>query len=313
MLAIEQELATLFASKSYVATTELKSEAPKSKNQIRREARSALRKSLRSAYCEAKREKQRQKRAKSARPHTIDTQDSPSEIDKGDTCGAVVLSNCESPMEIKPASFATQPPNSLETLNSEQTKENGGWVLFDTAFDELMLPKERSSLAAQLARCHGMNKRSPSGFCKMLIGPISPDFSLLLEKYCAILWKNVTLFAELPKKSALPSLKGEDSLFHSEEQAAPAPGKGATNLKILYLSADAEHVLTESEMNDPELCIVIGALVDRNRHKGAGMRRAQELGIPAARLPIQESGVSLNSSTVLTVNQGSTLCIYPSF
>jgi tRNA (guanine9-N1)-methyltransferase len=48
---------------------------------------------------------------------------------------------------------------------------------------------------------------------------------------------------------------------------------------------------------------VIGAFVDKNRHKGLTARKAAELGIPTARLPINEF-VALTGCTVMTTLHG---------
>ena len=72
--------------------------------------------------------------------------------------------------------------------------------------------------------------------------------------------------------------------------------------KLLYLSADAERELSASL--DPGSTLVIGGLVDRNRHRGAARSRALSLGIEAARLPLRSlGGAALSSSGVLTVDQ----------
>ena len=307
----------LFTLKPHHATAEPKDETKKSKNQLKREARSALRQSMCGSYRELKREKQRQKRSKSSSISDVSRVISISELKYGSALDVEPSLTSEKRPEIQfiptrdqeQHPIIQQQPDELNDLKDQSLRHSRGLVLFDTAFDTLMLPKERSSLVAQLARCHGTNKRFLDSFYKLLIGPLSPQLSLLLDKYCAVHWENVSFFPKL-QGTAIPDVsKAEEASIDSrndETIGLPSLNEGGIMppLRIFYLSADAEHILTESEMAGPLVCIVIGALVDRNRHKGAGLKRAKELGIPAVRLPIQESGILLNTSTVLTVNQG---------
>lgn len=58
-----------------------------------------------------------------------------------------------------------------------------------------------------------------------------------------------------------------------------------------------------------EANIVIGGLVDRNRHKGVTHARQKEKGVPTYRLPLDQ--VVLKSAKVLTCNQVvQMLCCY---
>ncbi|OBT65824.1 hypothetical protein VE03_03372 [Pseudogymnoascus sp. 23342-1-I1] len=71
-----------------------------------------------------------------------------------------------------------------------------------------------------------------------------------------------------------------------------------TTPQIVYLSSDSEHTL---DSLSPYTTYVIGGIVDKNRHKGLCHRRANELGIPTAKLPIGEY-MQMQSRTVLTTN-----------
>lgn len=72
----------------------------------------------------------------------------------------------------------------------------------------------------------------------------------------------------------------------------------------IYLTADApatkEHIVENIESSK---VYIIGGLVDRNRHKGLTYRKADELGLRTARLPIEEN-VTLIGSPSLTTNHG---------
>ncbi|KFZ09996.1 hypothetical protein V501_05382 [Pseudogymnoascus sp. VKM F-4519 (FW-2642)] len=71
-----------------------------------------------------------------------------------------------------------------------------------------------------------------------------------------------------------------------------------TTPQVVYLSSDSEHTL---DSLSPYTTYVIGGIVDKNRHKGLCHKRANELGIPTAKLPIGEY-MQMQSRTVLTTN-----------
>ena len=83
----------------------------------------------------------------------------------------------------------------------------------------------------------------------------------------------------------------------------PSPSSPPPNRKkIVYLSADSDREL--SDLLDPRTTLVVGGLVDRNRHRGAAASRAASLGMETARLPLKTLGKAvLSSSGVLTVDQ----------
>lgn len=71
-----------------------------------------------------------------------------------------------------------------------------------------------------------------------------------------------------------------------------------TTPQLVYLSSDSEHTL---DSLSPYTTYIIGGIVDKNRHKGLCHRRAMELGIPTAKLPIGEY-MQMQSRTVLATN-----------
>lgn len=80
-------------------------------------------------------------------------------------------------------------------------------------------------------------------------------------------------------------------------RAPSAAERSLPRASVVYLSADAAETLSEPQPF-PAAVYVIGGLVDRNRHKGAGAARAAALGVRCARLPIAES--TTNGARVLT-------------
>eukprot|EP00656_Telonema_subtile_P052114 TRINITY_DN7172_c0_g1_i1.p1 TRINITY_DN7172_c0_g1~~TRINITY_DN7172_c0_g1_i1.p1 ORF type:complete len:157 (-),score=56.19 TRINITY_DN7172_c0_g1_i1:208-678(-) len=69
--------------------------------------------------------------------------------------------------------------------------------------------------------------------------------------------------------------------------------------QMIYLTAESENTLHEL---DEATVYVIGAVVDRNRHKGMCEKLATEAGIRTARLPIQEH-MDMESRVVITIDQ----------
>jgi tRNA (guanine9-N1)-methyltransferase len=65
------------------------------------------------------------------------------------------------------------------------------------------------------------------------------------------------------------------------------------------LTADSETLV---DTLDPSKTYIIGGIVDHNRHKLLTFNKAQKEGLKTGRLPIRESGVTLTTSAVLTVN-----------
>ncbi len=70
--------------------------------------------------------------------------------------------------------------------------------------------------------------------------------------------------------------------------------------QLVYLTADSENIVEEL---DESKVYIIGGLVDRNRHKNICFKKATELGIATARLPIDRY-IDMKSRSVLTINQG---------
>jgi len=169
----------------------------------------------------------------------------------------------------------------------------------DPAYDALMTPRERSSLASQLRACYASNAASPHPLRLTFAG-----FSAAWEA----------------------ALGGASSGLHAWQVgrtpegyvdaavAAGGAGDGKTPQRIVYLTADSPH---EVEVLEPGVAYVIGGLVDRNRHKGIAAGRAAEAAeassssaasISTARLPIS-AHLARAASAVLTVDQVARLLV----
>jgi tRNA (guanine9-N1)-methyltransferase len=150
---------------------------------------------------------------------------------------------------------------------------NGGTILMDCSFDDLMTEKEVTSLSTQITRAYSAVRLAPIT-STLTIAPFNKN----LKKR----------FTEDMKKSGYWNWKNVE--FQEEDFTIDDPSKA------IYLSADSDEVLEEL---DPSITYIIGGIVDKNRHKLICKEKAEGLGIKTARLPIGEH-VKLNGRTVLT-------------
>jgi tRNA (guanine9-N1)-methyltransferase len=113
---------------------------------------------------------------------------------------------------------------------------------------------------------------------------------LLKERFDTILlghknWKNIRLIpedfvraAELAKEAMSGPKGGKlDGPFAEQPDAKPEDGE------VIYLSSDSENTLTELK---PYSTYIVGALVDKNRHKAVCYNKAVASGVKTAKLPI---------------------------
>lgn len=174
--------------------------------------------------------------------------------------------------------------------------------VMDCGFDELMMDKERISLASQLTRAYSDNSRS-----KYRVHYVISSFDKLLkERFDTALgktyqnWKGVRTVpedyvqvAEIAKEWMMEPRGGKMvGMFTDKIDAKPEDGE------IVYLSSDSPDTLTELK---PYSTYVIGGLVDKNRHKGICYKQATERGIKTAKLPIGDY-IQMASRSVLTTN-----------
>ncbi|KAL8160821.1 hypothetical protein V2J09_012310 [Rumex salicifolius] len=174
-------------------------------------------------------------------------------------------------------------------------KLHGQNVVIDLQFSDLMTPSEINSLSQQFSTINLRDTGSPLD---------SKSFFLIMYCYavnsrCACpahLWLTACT-GDMDAK--LQTVPGFEKWMIEKEKTSYIEALHDRKDKLVYLSADAETVLDDLDLND---IYIIGGLVDRNRWKGITLKKAQEEGIRTAKLPIGNY-LKMSSSQVLTVNQ----------
>jgi tRNA (guanine9-N1)-methyltransferase len=176
-------------------------------------------------------------------------------------------------------------------------------LILDCGFDDLMLPKEIISLGSQLTRAYSDNARARYRAHLVLSsfgGRLKERFDTVLSKQHEG-WKFVKFTAESfveASHDASTMMKGErGGQLAGAFDPLPAADRDAEG-EIVYLTSDSPDTL---ETLKPNSTYIIGALVDKNRHKGICYKTAMDKGIKTAKLPIGEY-MQMNSRFVLATN-----------
>ena len=200
------------------------------------------------------------------------------------------LANGEIPAQAKKSASSTQLPLT---------------VIFDCDWDNLMFDQELKSLGTQLTRCYADNRQAP--FRTHL--SVSSFGGKLKERFDGVLakqylgWQHFQFFQEdvvAVAEKAKGWMKAKDggrvagALVEEGKDTAQLEAEG----EIVYLSSESEVTLDRLK---PYSTYIIGGLVDKNRHKGICHKKATELGIKTAKLPISEF-LEMKSRQVLATN-----------
>lgn len=189
--------------------------------------------------------------------------------------------------------------------------------VFDCGFDDLMLDKERISLASQLTRCYSDNHHAPfkahiavSSFG----GKLKDRFDNILSGHHQS-WKGVRFLPEDFVEAAQRAKNWMDGpqggvlagTFAGKRTSSDSEEKLVDTWEpdTVYLTSDSPETLTELK---PYSTYIIGGLVDRNRHKGICYKRAMDRGMKTARLPIGEY-MEMTSRFVLATNHVSEIML----
>ncbi|PGH11707.1 hypothetical protein AJ79_04730 [Helicocarpus griseus UAMH5409] len=178
--------------------------------------------------------------------------------------------------------------------------------VIDCDFDDLMVDKERVSLASQITRSYSDNSKAPyrghmvlSSFNKKL----KERFDTVLRKHYTR-WKGATFMQEdyvVAAEQARERMRkptGGKMVGAFADKAGAAEGVKEEEGEIIYLSSDSPNTLTELK---PYSTYIVGGLVDKNRHKGVCYKSAVEKGIKTAKLPIGDY-MQMQSRYVLATN-----------
>ncbi|XP_029943833.1 tRNA methyltransferase 10 homolog B [Salarias fasciatus] len=163
-----------------------------------------------------------------------------------------------------------------------EARSTGLRVCIDLSMTDCMSDKEVSRLACQLRRLYGSNKRATRP-CHLLLSGLREDSRLHRE--CIRMndgFLNYTM--DIAEESCL-------DLFPPET--------------VVYLTPDADEALDSVEADK---VYILGGLVDESIQKKLSFRRASELQVRAARLPIDEHMVKKDNqknfhSKILAINQ----------
>ncbi|MCJ1398652.1 tRNA (guanine(9)-N(1))-methyltransferase [Xylographa trunciseda] len=190
-------------------------------------------------------------------------------------------------------------------------------VIFDCGFDDLMLDKERISLAAQLTRCYSDNHHAPFQFhmaVSSFDGKLKERFDTVLSGHHQS-WKGVRFLAddfveaaEQAKEWMVGPQGGVLAGAFTGKASSDAEGERVVDtgeMETVYLTSDSPDTLTELK---PYSTYIIGGIVDRNRHKGICYKRAMDREMKTARLPIGQY-MDMASRFVLATNHVSEIMV----
>ncbi len=160
-------------------------------------------------------------------------------------------------------------------LDAALAGSGGLRVAIDLSYGDRMSAKEQASLARQLTRCWGANRRAAAP--------------------CGL---HLTGLGSCPA-ACLPTNAGRPDHLSWKVGAHDGDVTEAFPLHdLVFLSPDASEVLTEL---DPSKVYVIGGLVDASVQKQQSLQKACGLGARAVRLPLAEHAVVAHGRLPLTL------------
>jgi len=145
-------------------------------------------------------------------------------------------------------------------------------VVFDLQFEGLMSQRDLGKTLKQIMKCYSLNRR--------LANPLQ---------------LHMTSFTGRAREEMAKNQGFENWDMNFEEGRYE---EALSRDRLVYLTSESEQVITELE---GDKCYIIGGIVDHNSQKGLCHREAEALGIPTARLPIDQY-MQMRTRKVLTVN-----------
>lgn len=152
---------------------------------------------------------------------------------------------------------------------------SGQRIVLDLEFPDKMTENERKSLASQVGYCYSVNGRAAAP-AHLILSGVRGTMAEALARHAS----------DYDRWLATVTAADYVDHFAAERDA------------LVYLTADSPHELSEL---DPAKIYVVGGIVDRNRHKGLCLAKAEAQGVATARLPLG-AHVRLASSQVMCTN-----------
>lgn len=171
-------------------------------------------------------------------------------------------------------------------------------VAVDCAFDSLMTGRELSSLAQQIQRCYSVNRKSK--LVKLSVTGLKQE--VLSDDKLTLVSRMELDGSVQTTRSCLERLRSSGwhgVEFRDEPLLDVHPP--SDDHRLIYLTAESDQVLDDAMLLPGNLTLVVGGLVDKNRHKGLCHDFATTNKIQTARLPIDEY-VRMSAKRVLTTN-----------
>eukprot|EP01138_Halocafeteria_seosinensis_P006059 gb/GECG01006194.1/.p1 GENE.gb/GECG01006194.1/~~gb/GECG01006194.1/.p1 ORF type:complete len:328 (+),score=52.96 gb/GECG01006194.1/:1-984(+) len=211
------------------------------------------------------------------------------------------------------ASQITKRRRELRRQGSEkfsQLAEKGPRFIIDCDFHEYMTDRERRSMYQQLALSYNANKYPTVAQLQTeKEEPSKLDRDLYNREHHLNATPAKLIFTGLSQE-AMDSLKqkgatGWEGVYWSRQTLEDyMETEKIPKATAVYLTADAPDTAEyKLESVNTSRVYIIGGIIDRNRYKGLTLKKAQSLGIPTAKLPINDS-VRLIGSPSLTTNHG---------
>ncbi|RYH22447.1 hypothetical protein EON65_19170 [archaeon] len=157
---------------------------------------------------------------------------------------------------------------------------NNFHVIVDCSWEDFHTDSTLKSLTQQIMFCYGFNRRHDKPVT-LHLSSLGPRSVANLQKVSYENWAGL-------------STSPRDYLLSDQYSVAPSPGKK----QLVFLTSDSPNILDKVE---EDCAYIIGGIVDRNVYKGATYKKASDVGLRTARLPLREH-VTLSASPVLTVN-----------
>ncbi|KAJ1611356.1 hypothetical protein OIY81_821 [Cryptosporidium canis] len=171
----------------------------------------------------------------------------------------------------------------------------GPTLIIDCDYDDKLSDRNIKSLVVQLSISYSCIRKSKTPL-KMILCGVSQRLKYGLHKTLAESWLGVEILNDKLEKVISDRFSNTD-----------------LNYEVIYLTADSTNILSPSQPSEGnenqtnqgfnnKQVFIIGGIIDRNRYKNISKLRAEEFNIKTAKLPIIESGITLCSNQVLTIN-----------